>query len=59
MKEVTLKQVPNGHTFTFGKVKFVKQFKSEIEDADLIFCKISGTGSSVYIADHALVEYQE
>jgi hypothetical protein len=57
MKSIILKQVPNGHNFTFGNVVFSKQFESVFDE--LIMCKIAGTDKTVYIADHAIVQYKE
>jgi len=59
MKKVTLKEVPNGNSFTFGNVQFEKAFESDLESDLLGACKISGTDAIVYIPDHTEVDIDE
>jgi len=54
MEEITLKRVPDKSVFWFGRVAFEKCREASTGE-ELVLCRIHGTDSVVYIAEHALV----
>jgi len=54
MEEITLKRVPDKSIFWFGCIGFEKCGPAGA-GGELVLCRIHGTDSVVYIAEHALV----